>query len=79
MPPSHPLMQGQTLTERAMLAKVQELRAELAKARIDAATVIARASERKPSGLGRSMDTLCSCVSLHACQWLGTCVMAFVI
>jgi len=62
-----------------MLAKVQELRAELAKARIDAAAVIARASEREPSGLGRSMDTLRSCVSLHACRWLGTNVMAFVI
>ena len=62
-----------------MLAKVQELRAELAKARIDAAAVIAHTSKCEPSGLGRSMDTLCLCVSLPACWWLGTNVMAFVI
>jgi len=62
-----------------MLAKVQELSAELAKAHIDAAAMIVHTSEREPSGLGRSMDTLRLCVLLPACQWLGTNVMAFII
>ena len=50
--------QGKTPTERAALAEVQELRAELAKARADAAAAVARASEREPSGLGGSVDRL---------------------
>ena len=50
--------QGQTPTERAALAEVQELKAELAKARADAAAAVARASEREPSGLGGSVDRL---------------------
>lgn len=53
-----PSTQGKTPTESAALAEVQELRAELAKARADAAAAVARASEREPSGLGGSVDRL---------------------
>ena len=53
-----PSMQGKTPTESAALTEVQELRAELAKARADAAAAVARASEREPSGLGGSVDRL---------------------
>jgi len=53
-----PSTQGQTPTERAALAEVQGLRAELAKARADAAAAATRASEREPSGLGGSVDRL---------------------
>jgi hypothetical protein len=37
------------------------LKAELAKAQADAAAADALAAEREPSGLGRSVDRLCSC------------------
>lgn len=53
-----PSTQGNTPTERAALAEVQELRAELAKARASAAAAVALASEREPSGLGGSVDRL---------------------
>jgi len=53
-----PSTQGKTPTERAALAEVQELRAELAKARADAVAAVARASEHEPSGLGGSVDRL---------------------
>jgi len=53
-----PSTQGKTPTERAALAEVQELRAELAKARADAAAAVARASKHEPSGLGGSVDRL---------------------
>ncbi len=39
-------------------AEVQELKAELAKVRADAAAAVALAAEREPSGLGGSIDRL---------------------
>ena len=44
--------------ERAALAELQELKAELAKARADTATAVALAAEREPPGLGGSVDRL---------------------
>lgn len=40
------------------MAEVRELKAELAKARADAAAAVALATEREPSGLGGSVDRL---------------------
>jgi hypothetical protein len=48
----------QTSLERAALTEVQELKAELARARADAAAAIALAAEREPAGLGGSVDRL---------------------
>ena len=65
MPPGHPWIQGQTPTERATLAEVQEQRAELAMAHADVAAMVACASEHKPD-LGpklRSSYTLLSASS----------------
>jgi hypothetical protein len=39
-------------------AEVRQLKAELAKARADAAAAVALAAEREPSGLGGSVDRL---------------------
>jgi hypothetical protein len=39
-------------------AEVRQLKAELAKARADAAAAVALAAEREPSGLGGSIDRL---------------------
>jgi hypothetical protein len=50
--------QMQTPAERAALAEVQELKAELAKVRADAAAAVALAAEREPHGLGGSIDRL---------------------
>jgi hypothetical protein len=53
--------QSQTMqasSERAALTEVQELRAELARARADAAAAVALAAEREPAGLGGSVDRL---------------------
>jgi hypothetical protein len=46
--------------ERAAQAQVQGLKAELAKARADAAAAIALAAEREPHGFGGSVDRLFS-------------------
>ena len=44
----------------ATQAQVQELKAELAKARADTAAAVALASEREPPGLGGTVDRLFS-------------------
>jgi len=44
--------------ERAAQAQVQGLKAELAKARADAAAAVALAAEREPPGFGGSVDRL---------------------
>lgn len=53
-------MQPPTTAERAAQAQVQELKAELAKARADTAAAVALAAEREPPGLGGSVDRLFS-------------------
>jgi hypothetical protein len=53
-----PQSQTQTLAERTALAEVQELKAELAKARADAAAAVALAADRERTGLGGSVDRL---------------------
>jgi hypothetical protein len=53
-----PSTQAQTPAERAALAELQELKAELAKARAHTAAAVALAAEREPSGLGGSVDRL---------------------
>jgi hypothetical protein len=49
-----------TTAERATQAQVQELKAELAKARADTAAAVALAAEREPPGLGGTVDRLFS-------------------
>lgn len=44
--------------EHKAMVEVRELKAELAKARADAAAAVALAAEREPSGLGGSVDRL---------------------
>jgi hypothetical protein len=46
--------------ERTAQAQVQELKAELAKARADTAAAVALAAEREPPGLGGTVDRLFS-------------------
>jgi len=53
-----PSTHAQTPAERAALAELQELKAELAKARAHTAAAVALAAEREPSGLGGSVDRL---------------------
>ena len=48
------------MTTTATQAQVQELKAELAKARADTAAAVALASEREPPGLGGTVDRLFS-------------------
>ncbi|KAH9993487.1 hypothetical protein BJV74DRAFT_367461 [Russula compacta] len=58
---------AQTTAERTALAEVQELRAELVKARADAAAAaVALAAEREPHGLGGSTDRLRSRAAVPA-------------
>jgi hypothetical protein len=46
------------VVERPMVEELQQLKAELAKARADAAAAVALASEREQTGLGGSVDRL---------------------
>ncbi|KAH8997719.1 hypothetical protein EDB86DRAFT_2828806 [Lactarius hatsudake] len=59
-PPPRKAHQVQPPAERAAQAQVQELKAELAKARADAAAAVALAAEREPPGLGGTVDRLFS-------------------
>ena len=52
--------QAPTATERAAQAQVQELKAELAKARANTAAAVALAAERESPGLGGTVDRLFS-------------------
>ena len=56
--PPPPRTQEQTPAERAVVEEVQQLKAELAKARANAAAAVALASEREETGLGGSVDRL---------------------
>jgi len=60
----------------AAAAELRELRAELAKARTDAAAAVALAAEREPSGPGGSVDRLRSreysfVFDTDCCSWAG--------
>jgi hypothetical protein len=59
-----------TTAGRAVLEEVQQLKAELAKARADAAAAVALASERDQTGLGGSVDRLRSRACYRDCCWL---------
>jgi len=61
-----PSTQAQTPAERAALAELQELKAELAKARAHTAAAVALAAEWEPSGLGGSVDRLRSRAAVPA-------------
>ena len=56
--PPPPRTQKQTPAKRPVVDELQELKAELAKARADAAAAMALASEREQTGLGGSVDRL---------------------
>ena len=49
------------------MAEVRELKAQLARARADAAAAVALAAEREPSGLGGSVDRLRSRGYFYVC------------
>ena len=55
--------------ERAAQAQVQGLKAELAKARADAAAAVALAAEREPPGFGGSVDRLFSSRTYAAARY----------
>ncbi|KAH9963783.1 hypothetical protein BC827DRAFT_88648 [Russula dissimulans] len=61
--PPPPSSQAQTQAE---LAEIRELKAELTKARADAAAAVALAAEREPPGLGGSVDRLRSRTAVAA-------------
>jgi len=58
--------QAPTAAERTAQAQLQEVKAELAKARAETAAAVALAAEREPPGLGGSVDRLFSSSSAAA-------------
>jgi len=60
-----PLPPRTQAAERPVVEELQQLKAELAKARADAAAAVALASEREQTGLGGSVDRLRSRACHH--------------